>query len=125
MQARAPLLDDSVSNAKMELRRLAKEIEGELMIANLKKSFFCLDLLGQALALYQLDGDVAREVKKIQGKHLDELRQDLFALLAQVGKSTSDEALGKRIARLMEKYVAGIPKRGRPKKNHGGRLTNE
>ena len=116
MQARAPLMDDRTSNAKKELRRLAKEIEGELMSANLKKSFFCLDLLGQVLALYHLDGDVAREVKKIQGKQLDELRQDLFALFAQVGKSTSDEALGKRIGRLMEKYVAEMPKRGRPKK---------
>lgn len=116
MQARAPLMDDSISNAKKELRRLAKEIEEELMIANLRKSFFCLDLLGQVLALYQLDGDVEREVKKIQGKQLDELRQDLFVLFAEVGKGTSDEALRKRIARLMEKYVAEMPKRGRPKR---------
>jgi len=124
MQARAALMDDRTSNAKKGLRRLAKEIEGELMSANLKKSFFCLDLLGQVLALYHLDGDVAREVKKIQGKELDELRQDLFALFAQVGKSTSDEALGKRIGRLMAKYVAEMPKRGRPIKNPESRRVN-
>ena len=68
-----------------KLRRLAKEIDAELMSANLRKSFFCLNLLGQVLALYQVDGNVAREVKKIRGKQLDELRQDLFALFAQVG----------------------------------------
>ena len=64
-------MDESISNAKKELRRLAKEIEGELMSANLRKSFYCPELLGQVLALYQLDSDVAREVKKIQGKGLD------------------------------------------------------
>jgi hypothetical protein len=116
MQAKAPLKDDSKADARKELRRLVKEIEGDLMTAKLRKSFFCLDLLEQVLALYQVDSDVAGEVRKIQGTQLNELRQDLFAIFAGLGKTTSDEALGKRITRLLEKYISERPKRGRPKK---------